>query len=250
MSATVSSFDGGSTQNDVQLQIFEPASNANGLSYSVQRAIVTGTLPCSSSSGTFAQIATIAIPTGSNSITYLDEDRPSGTYCHRVGATNPVAGTTAFGYSNVAAIANPPTPVGQAGAPTSLDARVTTNVGSGTLLDSGDVVKIAFNEPLAVPVAGATVRARDADGTVADLSCGTNATCVLNASAETLGGVSRAAQTVLTVRLTANPIIISPGTTATLRLPGTVIERFGVTDPSGNPWNLEGSADIVLGSPD
>jgi hypothetical protein len=248
--ATVGSYDGGSTQNDIRLQIVEPDSNVSGLSYSVQRATLTGTLPCSPSSGTFAQIATVAIPTGSNSITYTDEDRPSGTYCYRSGASNPVAGTTAFGYSNAAAIANPPTPVGQAGAPTSLDARVTTNAGSASLLDSGDVIKIAFNEPLAAPAAGATIRVGDADGTVADLSCGTNATCALNGSSESLGGVSRAAQTVLTVRLTANPIIISPGTTATLRLPGTIADRFGVTDPSGNLWNLQGSADIVLGSPD
>jgi hypothetical protein len=248
--AAVGSYDSGSTQNDVQLQIVEPAANVNALSYSVQRATVTGTLPCSSSSGSFAQIAAIAIPTGSNSVTHLDEDRPSGTYCYRVGATNPVAGTTDFGYSNAATIANPPTPVGQAGAPTSLDARVTTNAGSGSLLDSGDVVKIAFNEPLAAPVAGATVRVGDTDGTVADISCGTNATCILNTSSESLGGVSREAQTVLTMRLTANPIMISPGTTATVGLPGRVVDRFGVNDPSGNSWNLEGSADIVLGSPD
>jgi len=94
------------------------------------------------------------------------------------------------------------------------------------------------------------MRAQGADGTIADLTCGTNATCSLNASSETLGSVSRAAQTVLTIRLTANPTIISSGTTATLRIPATVVDRAEVPDLSGTLWNLEGSTDIALGSPD
>lgn len=248
--ASVGTFDGGSTQNDIGVQIVEPASNVNGLAYSVQRATLTGTLPCSTSSGAYAQITTITIPTGSNVVTYVDANRLSGTYCYRVGVTNPVTGITAFGYSNAATIANPPTPVDQAGAPTSVDARVTTNVSSTTLLNSGDVVKIAFSEAMSPAAAGATIRAQDADGTVADLICETNATCTLNTSAETLGGVSRAPQTVLTVRLTANPIIVANGTAATLRIPATVTDRAAITDLAGNAWNLAGSPDVVLGSPD
>jgi len=248
VSATVDSYDGGSTQNDVRLQIFEPSTNVNGISYVIQRATATGTsLTCSAGSGTYRQIATITIPTGSDSTTYLDPNRLSGTYCYRVGATNPVTNAAVFGYGNPATVANPPTPVGP---PTSFDARVTTNVGFTTSLDSGDVVKIAFSEAMAAPAAGATIRAQDADGTVADLICGTNATCALNASSETLGGVTRAAQTVLTVSLTADPTIVTSGTTATLRMPATVVDSAAITDLSSNPWNLDGSADLVLGSPD
>jgi hypothetical protein len=248
VSATVDSYDGGATQNDVRLQIFEPSSNVNGISYSVQRATVAGaTVTCSSSSGTYRQIAAITIPTGSDSTTYVDLDRASGTYCYRVGTTNPVTSTAAFGYGNPATIANPPAP---AGPPTSLDARITTNGGFGTTIDGGDVIKIAYSEAMSAPAAGATVRAQDADGTVADIVCGTNATCALNASAETLAGVVRAAQTVLTLTLTANPTIITSGTTATLRVGATVVDSAGITDRSGNPWNLDQSADIILGSPD
>jgi len=248
VSAAVDSYDGGTTQNDVRVLIFEPSSNVNGISYVVQRATATGgSVSCTSGSGTYRQIAAITVPTGSDSTTYLDLNRPSGTYCYRVGATNPVTNTVAFGYSSPATIANPPTPVGP---PTSLDARVTTNVGFTTSLDSGDVAKIAFSEVMAAPASGATIRAQDADGTVADLVCGSNAACVLNASSEIVGGVTRAAQTVLTVSLTANPTIITAGTTAGLRIPATVIDSAAVTDLSGNPWNLDGSADIVLGSPD
>jgi hypothetical protein len=245
---TVDSYDGGSTQNDVRVQIFEPSSNANGIPYSVQRATASGaTVTCSSSSGTYRQIAAVTIPTGSDSTAYVDEDRPSGTYCYRVGVTNPVNNASAFGYGNPATIANPPTPVGP---PTSLDARVTTNGGFGTTFDAGDVVKIAFSEAMSAPPAGAVVRAQDADGTVADVICGTNATCVLNASSETLGGVVRASQTVLTISLTANPTIVTAGTTATLRIGATVVDSAGITDLSATPWNIDGSADIVLGSPD
>ena len=251
VSTAVDSFDGGSTQNDVRLQIIEPSTNANAISYSVQRVTVaTMPLSCSSSSGTYGQIATVTIPSGSDSTSYVDEDRSSGTYCYRVGATNPVTSAAAFGYSNPAMIANPPTPVGQTGAPTSLDARVTTNAGSSTILDTGDVVKIAFSEAMRSPSLGTAVRAQDADGTIADLTCGTNATCALNASSETLGSVSRAAQTVLTIRLTASPTIISSGTSATLRISATVVDRAEVADLSGTLWNLNGSADVLLGSPD
>jgi len=245
---TVDSYDGGSTQNDVRVQVFEPSSNANGISYSVQRATAaSATVTCSSSSGTYRQIAAITIPTGSDSTAYVDEDRLSGTYCYRVGATNPVTSAAAFGYGNPATIANPPTPVGP---PTSLDARVTTNGGFGTTLDAGDVVKIAFSEALSAPAAGAVVRAQDADGTVADMICGTNATCALNTASETLGGVVRDAQTVLTIGLTASPTIVTSGTTATLRIGATVVDSAGITDVEGNPWSLDLSADIVLGSPD
>lgn len=250
VNANVGSFDGGSTQNDVRLVIFEPPTNANGLTYSVQRATVAATASCTPSAGSYSQIVLVTIPNGSDSTTYVDEDRLSGTYCYRVGATNPVTGTANFGYSNSVTIANPPTPVAVAAAPTSLDTRVTTNTGSSSLLDTGDVAKIAFSEAMSSSATGATIRVRDADGTIADLMCGTNATCTLNTSAETLAGQSRAAQTVLTVRLTANPAIIASGTTGTLRIPATVIDRAAVTDLSGNPWNLDGSADIVLGSPD
>jgi len=245
---TVDSYDGGATQNDVRVQVFEPSSNANGISYSVQRATAASTtVTCSSSSGTYRQIAAITIPTGSDSTAYVDEDRLSGTYCYRVGATNPVTSAAAFGYGNPATIANPPTPVGP---PTSVDARVTTNGGFGTTFDAGDVVKIAFSEALTAPAAGAVVRAQDADGTVADMICGTNATCVLNTTSETLGGVVRDAQTVLTIGLTASPTIITSGTTATLRVGATVVDSAGITDVEGNPWSLDLSADIVLGSPD
>jgi hypothetical protein len=245
---TVDSYDGGTTQNDVRLQIVEPSSNVNGLSYSVQRATVTNSsVSCGSGSGTYRQIAAITIPTGSNTTAYVDEDRTSGTYCYRVGATNPVTSAAAFGYGNPATIANPPAP---ANPPTSLDARVTTNGGFSTTFDVGDVVKIAFSEAMTAPAAGATIRAQDADGTVADLICGTNTTCVLNTSSETLGGVARAAQTVLTVRLTANPTIVTSGTTATLRIGATVIDSTGIADLADNEWNLGGSVDIVLGSPD
>jgi hypothetical protein len=248
VSTTVDSYDGGATQNDVRLQIIEPSSNVNGISYSVQRAtVISTTVACGPSSGTYRQITAITIPTGSDSTLYLDQERASGTYCYRVGATNPVTSTAAFGYGNPATIANPPTPVGP---PTSVDARVTTNVGFTASLDTGDVVKIAFSEAMSPPAAGATVRAQDADGTVADLTCGVNASCILNGSSETLGGVIRDAQTVLTMSLTANPTIITSGTTATLRIGATVVDSAGITDLSGNPWNLDASADVVLGSPD
>ena len=45
----------------------------------------------------YAEIATLTIPSGSNAATYVDPSLPNGQYCYRVGAPNPVTGTTAFG---------------------------------------------------------------------------------------------------------------------------------------------------------
>ena len=55
----------------------------------------------------YAEIATLTTPSGSNAATYVDPSLPNGQYCYRVGAPNPVTGTTAFGYSNMEVMADP-----------------------------------------------------------------------------------------------------------------------------------------------
>ena len=98
----------GSTQRDVRVAISEPSSNVDGLTYSVQRtALTTAPMTCDASTGTYTEIATVTVPTGSNTASYLDQNRPDGQWCYRVGAANPVTGTSAFGYSNPA-VTGPP----------------------------------------------------------------------------------------------------------------------------------------------
>ena len=105
---TVDNFDGGATKNDVLVTITEPSSNTDGLSYSVQRApAAASATTCDANTGTYTEITTVQVPSGSNAVTYTDPNLANGMYCYRVGAANPVTGTTAFGYSNLATVAVP-----------------------------------------------------------------------------------------------------------------------------------------------
>ena len=46
--------------------------------------------------------------------------------------------------------------------------------------------------------------------------------------------------------MTANPIIVSLGAVAGAQYPVVVTDSAGVSDLSGNPWNLTGSGDRLI----
>ncbi len=244
--ATVDSWDGGATQDDVGLQISEPATNADGVAYSVQRAS-TGTAIGCDPGFSFTELALTAIGSGSNSTTYVDRNLAVGAYCYRVGATDPVTSAIAFGYSQRVIINNPPTPVAR---PRAVDARVTTSAGSLALLDAGDVIKIAFDKAMRSPL-GSELRGQDVDGTIADIRCLQSAEqrCTLNAGTETLGGVAYPPNTVLTIVMRTDPRGVAPGATPGLQLNVTVTGGTFL-DSAGNPWDIPGSDDVVIGAPD
>ncbi len=56
-----------------------------------------------------------------------------------------------------------------------------------------------------------------------------------------------AANTVLTVRVTAAPTVVTAGTTAGVAYPATIVNSSGVTDVAGNRLDLTGSTDLVIG---
>jgi hypothetical protein len=243
--ANVDSWDGGPTQNDVGLRITEPATNADGIAYSIQRAFVgvgTGCVP----GAAYGELTLRVIPTRSNTMTYVDRDLAVGAYCYRVGATDPVTGATAFGYSQRVVVNNPPLAVAR---PRSVDARVTTSAGSLAALDAGDVIKIAFDKEMRSP-AGGELRGQDNDGTVADIRClQAEQSCTLNAASETLGGVAYPANTVLTIVMRAPPVSVATGATAGLQLNVNVLSG-SFQDIAGNTWDVSISDDTVLGAPD
>jgi hypothetical protein len=245
-SATVDSWDGGPTQNDVGLRITEPATNVDGIAYSIQRAATGVGTGCDAGSGGYADLALSVIATGSNSTMYIDRDLSVGAYCYRVAATDPVTGASAFGYSLRVTINNPPTPVAR---PRALDARVTTSAGSPALLDTGDVIKIAFDKEMRSPVS-LQLRTQDNDGTIADIRClPQEQACTLNAGAETLGGTTYPANTVITITMRTEPLVVAAGATAGLQLNVTVTSST-FADVAGNTWDVAASEDVVLGAPD
>ena len=105
---------------------------------------------------------------------------------------------------------------------------------------------IAFNEVVATPAAASKIRLTDADGSVYDVICGTNATCVVSLAAATIGGVSYPTGQVITVTMTADPTLVTAGTVAGLALPSTVVDSAGFTDTAGNTWDIAGSPDKIL----
>jgi len=132
--------------------------------------------------------------------------------------------------------------------PLSQDIRITTNAGLSGSLDTGDVFTVAFNEVMQLPAALSEIRLTDADGTVARVICnvGGNANCVLSTLATTIGSVSYPAGQVITVTMTADPTIVTPGTTTGLQIPATVTGSLLITDTAGNTWDIAASPDKIL----
>jgi len=244
--ASVDSWDQGPTQNDVGLRITEAATNVDGIAYTIQRASTGVGTGCDAASGAYAELTLSVIGSGSNSTIHVDRDRAVGAYCYRVGATDPGTGASAFGYSQRVIINNPPLPVVP---PRAVDARVTTSAGSPAVIDTGDVIKIAFGKAMRSP-AGSQMRVQDADGTIADIRClQLEQACTLNAAAETLGGVVYPANTVITIAMRTEARGVAAGATAGLQLNVTVTSG-GFADIAGNAWDVAGSDDVVLGAPD
>jgi hypothetical protein len=244
--ATVDSWDQGATQNDVGLRITEPPTNVNGIAYSVQRASTGTGTGCDSASGGYAEISLSAMPDRGDSTMHIDRDLAVGAYCYRIGATDPVSGTITFGYSQRVIINNPPTPVAR---PLSLDARVATSAGSLAVLDTGDVIKIAFNKAMRSPL-GSQMRVQDADGTIADIRClQAEQACTLNAGPETLGGTAYLANTVITIAMRTAPVGVAAGASPGLQLNVTATSG-SFADIAGNAWDINGSDDVILGAPD
>ena len=245
LDAKVDSWDLGPTQNDVGLRITEPPTNTDDAVYSVQRAMVTS-LGCDAGSGAYSEITRIAIGSDADTTLYVDRNLAVGAYCYRAGVSDPLTGATVYGYSQRAVIANPPAPVVR---PRSRDARLTTSTGSPSLLDPGDVIKIAFDKPMQSPVAR-QMRVRDADGTIADVRClQLEQDCTINPGTEVLGGISYPANTVVTITMRTAALSVAPGTTPGLQLNVTVTSGDFV-DEAGNGWDVDGSDDVIIGAPD
>ena len=76
--------------------------------------------------------------------------------------------------------------------------------------------------------------------TVADIICGTNATCT------TSNSPSGQTNANLIVTMTTSPSIVSAGSVAGAQYPVKITDSTGITDLSGNAWNLA-AGDTVFG---
>lgn len=257
----------GAGTNDIKISInpatpdYNTATIATYYSgFRIQRAPVTsGTDEATDGTvGTYATIATSTVDEDSATATvweYTDADVAAGTYRYRcAGIVDGDTGPNAADPNNESSV----TPgTADLSSPTSVDLRVTTNAGLVGQLDTGDVFKVAFSEDMNTDSTNDQIRIQDADGTTMTIVCGSSSTagtygavCNFNTTGvETLGGTEYAANRVLTVTITSTtaPTVTGEiGTATGMQLPTTVIDQGGITDTTGNQWNVTGSADRVI----
>jgi hypothetical protein len=97
---------------------------------------------------------------------------------------------------------------------------------------------------------GRQMRVQDADGSIADIRClFMEQDCTLNPGPETLGGVTYAANTVVTITIRTAERVVAAGATVGLQL-NLNVTSGDFPDYAGNTWDVSGSSDQVLGAPD
>lgn len=243
VTATVFNADAGATINDLRVTFTPSTLNGPGTVYDV----VADTTNDGAITATDTVLAgnITATPAADGTVTLTFNNVPNGTYDILVRAENPATGQLS-GIDDSADVTVPGSP--DTTRPSSIGVVTTTVGGLANTLDTGDVFKAVFNEAMAAPAAGSTIRVQDGDAapSVGDIICGTNATCTLNAAAEIVNGVSRPANTVLTVTLTGAPTVVTAGTAAGIQLPATVIDSSGIRDTANNLWNLATSTDVII----
>jgi len=270
LTAAIGNFDAGTVADDVRLTFTAPTAN-NALSYQIQRALIgttTGsatTTNCrlgaiapatSDTSGsptgsTFSTVGSVSVAAGKQG-SFTNVDLGNGGFCYRVVVQDPNVGLQSF--SNYVPVNIPGT--SDATAPTSIAAVRTQNAGFSNTLDAGDKITIDFSESMSI-AGNAIIRVTDSDcgaanntgpaactggntNTVADIVCGSNATCVVQD--RSAGGTNNE----LLITMTTSPSTVANGSVAGAQFPLVVTDTAGITDLSGNAWNLTGSPDRLF----
>lgn len=99
VNAQVGDFDGGSTSNDIRVQIVPP--QGNSVLYDTRRAIVpASTATCEATTGRYRRVdVQLQGSYIDNNGSFIDKNLASGGYCYRGGVHNQTAHWTAFDYS-------------------------------------------------------------------------------------------------------------------------------------------------------
>src|SRR5207253_1971846 len=250
--ATVGDFDAGGAAEDVQIQ-FNTPDYGSVSSFQIQRAdagggsTATNGTDCRAAATPSSKYATIgSVSPAGTQATFTDFDRPGTstaprTYCYRVRVQDPVTAQENFSIVLAETVG---TASADATKPTSTATSTTPSSGGlANTLDNGDKVSITYSEKMSI-AANAVIRVTDSDcgpalnsgpsdctgaqtNTVADIVCGTNATCTLDTSTN-----------ILTITMTSSPNIIAAGSSAGAQFPLVITDSSGITDLAGNVWDL------------
>ena len=198
---------------------------------------------------------------------FTNFDLSVGDYCYRLQATDPNLGISS--YSNYFFVHVPGGAPSTTAVLTSTSATLSSTSGFAGQLTSGDKFTITFSDSsLVAPgvsvAANADIRVTDSDcgqwsdtatpqqpptgtpgctggntDTVADVVCGTNASCVSSNGTQT--------NSILTVTMTGAPSVVAAGSIPGVQYNVRITDSSGITDLSGNAWNLSTSPDTVFG---
>ena len=190
--------------------------------------------------GDFQAVAVLTFDdAGANgAVTYYDADLVPGEYRYRAAVVNdgevgPVSAVAAV-------VAAEPTDVTS---PVAHHVTLERNFTNELLLDTGDIIRIAFNEPIEPLQGGETIRV-SADGTIADIvNIIGNSSFQLSTAAEEFDGVSYGAGQILRIKVEA-PQVHSTGPSG-LSLPAT-ITMAEIYDANGVKWDISKSSDLVI----
>jgi putative cell wall-binding protein len=190
----------------------------------------------------------ITVPAATNS---PDAAGPcgAGTRDFTVAATQVIDGdesTPGFDIDNCVPDQTPDT-----AAPQAVDTELAVSGGLGNVLDTGDVIEICFNEVIADPADAdlEALQVQDADGTIATLTQGTNATFTLGAAASTVTNTGTAAcpaNQTLRVTVTGAPTVNAAGTTAGVQFPANIVDAGEIEDLAGNLFAPAGDPDVAI----
>lgn len=207
-----------STAANISVSFTKP-SNPDVVGYDLQRAAVTGGVV-----GTFATVAqqseSAAMAAG-----YKFTDAPSsaGTYAYRVLAANNNGDLSPVSAVAQATVPTTPAATSHVGAPKTLATNGATfqdNNNNGNV-DSGDILRLTFDERMAAPASDASLQLTDGNttATVGTVTNGVNSTWSLNSDSNTI-----------VITLTGGPVIGTGGTNPGIQYPATVTGATGVAD--------------------
>jgi hypothetical protein len=220
VTATTMALGGDGVANDIRVTWTAPA-NLDVTGYRVFRAPV-------SAAGVVGTFALVGTTTGRTATTFDHLNVAPGQHAYAVLAENAYSTSTNSGVAQAAVAAPPPPALVAVPTPPAAHGITVADADPAGFMGSGDSVTVTFNEPMAAPAAGATVRFQDGDGTVVEVTNGANATFTR----------SGADNNVITVTLTAVPTTIAAGTTPGLAYASAfVADASGVTDAAGALWN-------------
>lgn len=218
--------------DDVRIAFVPPAHNGAGTVYRIARVSTHATSDGRCSMSIAATGTTVGTTAESP---FVDLGVPKGCWIYRTIAASPTGATAVSPFS--APVRTPGDPADTT-RPRSVHAGVVDD-GDG-VLGVGDVIRLAFDETMAAPVAGATLTVT-AGGQSVTFTDGKDAGFTLVQVTMTVGGTSRPPRTVIEVRPTTAPVTALPH-------PTTITAHTGIADVAGNPWDVAQSPDRTLDS--